>query len=388
MSVNSDQGYDEAQPLVAPVQDAMPLPQRNEATRQKFLYLSFLAMIVIGLGNKIFQVLQTYPMNNYPYFLNLLTTFVYIPLSFAYIWPMIYFGTLITPEQRAIPQYKFMVMGALDGIAGIMQTFAVTYLANGGLITLLMQSAIPLSMIISKMFLKVNYKIYQYFGAAIVASGIAVVLVPQLVQTDTDNLVKLAIWSACLILSCVPMTLSTVYKEKALGEVDVDVVYLNGYVAIYQMLITIVVAVPSGYASDVKPQDIPTNIWQGMKCYVGQDSQDGDHCAMAPLYVNLYLMFNVLYNILIIMILKYGSSNLLWLAMTVMVPMINVAFALPFMPKHQPMTVFDIVGLIIIMAGLIIFRFFTPLKRVGTKIRNTFIKPKRNVTHQYVTVQQ
>eukprot|EP00027_Filamoeba_sp_ATCC50430_P014784 CAMPEP_0168564636 /NCGR_PEP_ID=MMETSP0413-20121227/13360_1 /TAXON_ID=136452 /ORGANISM="Filamoeba nolandi, Strain NC-AS-23-1" /LENGTH=380 /DNA_ID=CAMNT_0008596339 /DNA_START=38 /DNA_END=1177 /DNA_ORIENTATION=- len=376
MSVNSDQGYEEAQPLVAPVQDAVPLTQTDEAKKTKFLYLSFMAMVVIGLGNKLFQVLQTYPMKNYPYFLNLLTTFVYIPLSFAYIWPMLYWGTLITPEQRAIPQHKFMVMGALDGIAGLMQTFAVTYLEQGGLITLLMQSAIPLSMVISKIFLKVNYKIYQYLGAAIVAGGIAVVLVPQLVQTDTDNLLKLAIWSACLILSCIPMTLSTVYKEKALGEVDVDVVYLNGYVAIYQLLITLVVAVPSGYASDVKPEDIPKNVWDGMKCYVGQGTADDDHCAMAPIYVNLYLMFNVLYNILIIMILKYGSSNLLWLAMTVMVPLINVAFALPFMPKHKPMTVFDIIGLIVIMGGLIIFRFFTPMKRVGIKIRNAIWKPK------------
>lgn len=143
--------------------------------------------------------------------------------------------------------------------------------------------------------------------------------------------------------SCVPMTLSTVYKEKALGEVDVDVVYLNGYVAIYQMLITIVLAVPSGYAASVKPEDIPSSVYDGMKCFVGIDSTSDDDCKMAPLYVSLYLLFNVLYNILIIMILKYGSSNLLWLAMTVMVPMVNVAFALPFMPKSKPMTVFDVV---------------------------------------------
>ena len=36
------------------------------------------------------------------------------------------------------------------------------------------------------------------------------------------------------------------------------------------------------------------------------------------------------YNILIIMILKWGSSNILWLAMTIMVPLGNLAFALPF----------------------------------------------------------
>ena len=59
-------------------------------------------MLLIGSGNKIFQKLQTLPMYNYPNFLNLLTTFFYIPLSFAYILPVAKFGWLnntITKEQ-------------------------------------------------------------------------------------------------------------------------------------------------------------------------------------------------------------------------------------------------------------------------------------------------
>jgi hypothetical protein len=42
------------------------------------------------------------------------------------------------------------------------------------------------------------------------------------------------------------------------------------------------------------------------------------------------------YNILIILILKYGSANILWLAMTIMVPLGSMAFALPFVPGHKP----------------------------------------------------
>jgi hypothetical protein len=57
-------------------------------------------MVVIGLGNKIFQVLQFIPMYNYPLFNNLLTSFIYLPTSFAYIIPMIKYGTAITKEVR------------------------------------------------------------------------------------------------------------------------------------------------------------------------------------------------------------------------------------------------------------------------------------------------
>lgn len=62
-----------------------------------------------------------------------------IPFSFAYILPMQWFGSSITPEQRSIPKKVFAVMGALDGLSGIMQIFASTYL-GGSLIILLTQA--------------------------------------------------------------------------------------------------------------------------------------------------------------------------------------------------------------------------------------------------------
>lgn len=68
------------------------------------------------------------------------------------------------------------------------------------------------------------------------------------------------------------------------------------------------------------------------------------------------MLFNVAYNILIIFILKYGSANILWLAMTVMVPLGNLAFSLPFMPQNSTITPFDIAGLVIIMFGLVSYR--------------------------------
>lgn len=80
--------------------------KQEEQRKSRQLAISFIAMVIVGLGNKIFQVrlpgdklavdmllrpspvcrvqvLQTYPMNNYPLFTNTLTTFVYLPASFA-----------------------------------------------------------------------------------------------------------------------------------------------------------------------------------------------------------------------------------------------------------------------------------------------------------------
>lgn len=338
--------------------------KKPEESKTKMLVISFVCLVVAGLGNKVFQKLETIPMYNYPYFLNLMTTFVYIPLSFAYVLPMIKWGSLITKEQRQIPQYKFAIMGALDGVAGIMQSFAVNFIPSGALIILLTQAAIPISMVITKLFLKTKYKIHNYIGAFIVVCGLVVVLVPQLISGGGDNphnesKTIIGVWCGVMILSCIPMTLSSVYKEKALNDIEIDVVYLNAWVSVYQFILSLILAVPSGYANvpPIPPAELPGNIWGGMKCYAGFNTLPSDNCKMAPIFVSLYLVFNIAYNILIIMMLKYGGANLLWLAMTFMVPLGNFAFALPFMPEKVTLKATDYVGLVVILGGLVVYRF-------------------------------
>lgn len=54
--------------------------------------MAFILMIFVGTGNRIFMKLQTYPMYNYPFFLTMLSTFIYVPVCFMYIVPMLAFG--------------------------------------------------------------------------------------------------------------------------------------------------------------------------------------------------------------------------------------------------------------------------------------------------------
>ena len=385
--------------------------QSSDDTRS--LVISFVLMVVVGLGNKIFQKLQTIPMHNYANTLNLMTTFLYIPVSFAYILPMLKWGKQITPQQRAVPMKIFVVMGLLDSAAAIMVVFASTYL-DGTLLILLSQSAIPISMGISKAMLSETYKPLQYLGALVVSGGIAVVLAPRLGHTTpssssgessgagelvSDNTVwldatpppaehttvdgsKTLLWSIVMILSCVPMTLSSVYKEMVLGKTGFDPIYLNGWIAFWQFLFSIPIAIPAAMVSDppVEPHMLLRNLFDGLDCYTGHNSIttsyrqthpdfenfDIDSCGDAPVFVSLYLVFNVVYNILIILILKFGSANILWLAMTIMVPLGSMTFALPFVPGGAPLKWTDVLGLFIILGGLVLYRFGqTLLTRFG-----------------------
>lgn len=73
-------------------------------------------------------------------------------------------------------------------------------------------------MVISKYLINAHYNKYQYVGAVIVACGIVVVLAPT-ISGGGD-----VVWAIVMMVSCVPMTLSSVYKEISLGETELDTV--------------------------------------------------------------------------------------------------------------------------------------------------------------------
>jgi drug/metabolite transporter (DMT)-like permease len=220
--------------------------EEDKEDKGSALLIAFGMMIVFSLGNRIFGKLVTYPMHNYPMFMNLLSTFVYIPMSFIYIIPAQLFTKNITKEQTDIPKTSFAMMGALDSVSSTMQVFAINYITSASITVLVQQSAIPISMILSKMFLNARYTTPQYTGASIVMGGIVAVLLPTFFTNSGSLPSNQLVWVLAIIVSNVPSVYSSVYKEKALGEVDIDVVYLNGWVAIFQCLIAIPLCIPSG----------------------------------------------------------------------------------------------------------------------------------------------
>jgi len=164
------------------------------------------------------------------------------------------------------------------------------------------------------------------------------------------------------------MCLSSVYKEKALEETDINVIYLNGWVALYNFTTMAFVQLPICYFMGLLPRNVPLNFYQGMQCLVGKDPPsmslastgvdlEAFGCSLAPIFISSYLCFNILYNIVLIVVLKYGSANVLWLACTMMVPAGNIAFSLKIVPGHQNLQDSDIFGLILILLGLLVYRF-------------------------------
>ena len=358
---------------------------------------------------------------NYPTFLNLYASFLYIPLSFAYIIPMSKFGSTIPATHFAMNKWPFFVMGALDSISTCMQVLCTIYLP-GKLLVLLPQAAIPLSIWLSRWILREQFTRHQYVGALVVMSGILIVLFPiwtsrhapdyscqavaefqddedfcnvcQMETNEEDCIshniaaayganedgkvqfcqwiskdeslrhddVLIFIWSLVMIASCIPMTFSSIYKQVALSaHANLDPLFVNGWVAIFQFLCSLPLAIPAGLASSpsVSPWELPRNWHNAWQClFRSHNNLEGgchpDQCEQAALWVHLGLVASTAYSVLIIFMLKYGSSALLYMALTLMVPLGHLVFAL-----HDPSNIrlSDILGLIVLITGLVMYRF-------------------------------
>jgi drug/metabolite transporter (DMT)-like permease len=394
----------------------------SERTKKEWkLWLVFLLLLISGVSNVVLAKLQSLPMYNYPTFLNVYANFMYIIMSFSYILPAVHFGWFhnsIRWRHLKMNKKPFLVMGFLDAIAAAMQVLSSFYLP-GTLLVLLPQAAIPISMLAGAVLLEEVFTWQQITGACIVLGGIIAVLLPvwthhrapdytcqvvleaeedyctvcdMEISEDTclshvkqglfadsnsslpyyychwvskDDSMRnddalVFVWSLVMVASCIPMVLSSVYKQVAL-QVQLDPILVNGFVAIFQLLCGIPLAIPAGVSASpsVAPWELPGNWWSATKClFLQANAIDSgchpDDCAQAALFVHLGLVSSAVYTVSMMFVLKYGSASLLYLGLTLIVPLGHLLFSV-----HSPSSMHwsDLVGLITLLAGLILYRF-------------------------------
>ena len=170
-------------------------------------------------------------------------------------------------------------------------------------------------------------------------------------------------WSIVMLLSCVPSVMSTVYKQVALQTAtSMDPIVISGWVSLYQLVCGLFLVIPSGLVSSprVHPLDIGPNWRDGMGCLFAKiDSVDSgchpDDCSRAALWVHLSLANSAVYALSMLFVLKYGSCDLMYLGLTLVVPLGHLAFDVH--SSFAELRAYDIAGLVILVSGLVLYRF-------------------------------
>eukprot|EP01112_Ceratiomyxa_fruticulosa_P021642 TRINITY_DN768_c0_g1_i1.p1 TRINITY_DN768_c0_g1~~TRINITY_DN768_c0_g1_i1.p1 ORF type:complete len:517 (+),score=83.99 TRINITY_DN768_c0_g1_i1:1275-2825(+) len=433
--------------------------KRTFRGQNAMLLFYLVGVVLIGTTNRVTFKIMQYSTINYGYFDSQFTTFVYLPINFAVIFFKINFTKTITPEMRRFPTYKFLVMGFLDSLQGLLIVVGGLYVP-GIMQNLLLQGSVPVTMLFSIFLLRprgcshcrkvksllksknitfaeettlpetctatnclcrvtVNgmeidtnnmgdlldsmkqlnrkvvlytsakswethvksfYSLAQYVGAVIILSGLVVSVFPALKSGAGAFKYDLMFFTATI-----PTALSGVYKEIAFRDAeDMDVWYLNGWVALFQFLIGLTYAPLAAVMSGLPIRDIPSNLYQGLFCFLlGRnfvvdkcltsfpcgdtticcDSCNGVYPGVSDVSalwgMLMYMTANVAYNVFLVLVIKHGSAALMYVASTLVLPLGSICFTIPaFLGRNATkFNIYDGAGLVVVLVGLITYRF-------------------------------
>ncbi|KAN0036519.1 hypothetical protein ACTFIV_001817 [Dictyostelium citrinum] len=357
---------------------------KKTATIFIYVFLYILSGVINSLLLK--KVMNVF--TNYGFFLNQLTNYGYVPIFGLIVLYKILFTNDIPKETRSFPQWKFVIMGALDAVTGYFVVIGGIK-TSGPLQQLLNQSVIPITMLLSFFFLKERYSLIQLGGALVIIGGVVVSLIPSLTGGNSGG--NILFYNFFFLISMVPYAFSNVYKVIGFSTVeDMDVWYLQYFDALYQSLVGTVLFPINNWLpppSDMKFNQVIPQLEAGAKCLGGintlveqfnsttgellptscnyNDNIGCDNCHNAWIIVLFYMAVNVSYNVFILLVLKHAGATVFSIANTLRLPLTTIAFSFKFIMGSDatPFSGLSVAGLFIILFGLGGYRVGSMIKQ-------------------------
>ncbi|KAK5578132.1 hypothetical protein RB653_003085 [Dictyostelium firmibasis] len=344
--------------------------------------------ILFGVVNSLLLKKVMNSFSNYGFFLNQLTNYGYVPIFGSVVAYKLLFTNDIPKDTRSFPQFKFLIMGALDAVTGYFVVIGGIK-TSGPLQQLLNQSVIPFTMLTSFIFLKERYSLIQLGGALIIIGGVVVSLIPSF--TGNNSTGNMLFYNFFYLISMIPYAFSNVYKVIGFSTVeDMDVWYLQYFDSLYQSLVGTVLFPINNWLpppSDMKFNQVIPQLETGAKCLFGintlveqfnstsntllptscnyDDNTTCDNCHGAWIIVLVYMTVNVVYNVFILLVLKHAGATVFSIANTLRLPLTNIAFSFKFVmgSDASPFSGLSVVGLFIILFGLGGYRVGSMIKQ-------------------------
>uniref|UniRef100_A0A6B2L801 EamA domain-containing protein n=1 Tax=Arcella intermedia TaxID=1963864 RepID=A0A6B2L801_9EUKA len=278
---------------------------------------------------------------------------------------------------RIGPWKYFLLTGSLDGLNNILVLISSAYLP-GALIALLNQTNVLFSMIAALLLLRSRFTFWEVWSVGLLFAGIAATLMPEF--NDLHSLHSgLIHYSIMMGLSTLPQAVSVTLKEKLLRPQNpttkgIDLFVVNSHTSFFQMLLIplfIPLTIPFDQTNG-KPLD--EYIRNGLRCFAGytpppnafSSSVDPDisHCDLDPYPYIVYISINLIYNVLILILIKVASGVLCFMTLQAVLPLSVVLFYIhwPFI-EVTPFSGWTVSGLVVGMVALGLFQFFSVEKK-------------------------
>ncbi|GAB9470905.1 hypothetical protein Gpo141_00008134 [Globisporangium polare] len=298
-------------PLLSLGTDALSGKPYHICSRKSLLSFAIIILLVLAMSSERFMFkLMVDRMESYRYFLCQLMTFLFIPPLFCIIGYKSAQDDFIEEEVTEFPKLHFFAMGMLDLLHAML-----LFLAGGKtepIQTLLfMQASIPVSACISSLVYGTRYTRVQVLGILGISSGILVSLLPEFRDLDADRFDdRESAWNSIMyLLAAVPGSLSMIYKERAIRDQPMDMVYMNAWVSVYQFIGGLMIA---PLIFDAEFLDLKQKM-SGLECLInGRTEVASDQCHLGILILMLYVLCNVCINLLLMQLIKLTSISVMY----------------------------------------------------------------------------
>ena len=271
----------------------------------------------------------------------------------------------ITEDVRQTSHLKFVVMAAMDALAGFLAAMGAVY-TSGAVQQLLNQTLIPWSMLMSFLLLGKPSSISHVAGAVVILFGVGVVLAPHIFGVsetepgakNTHTLVLVSSFVYCM--ANLPTSIAFVYKEFGFKDLNIHPVHLTQWVSVYQCLFGLLLMplqmLPGmGSENGMTMQQSWNGMQRGWQCFMEQrESCAGQH---SFLLLVSYCAVNFLYNLAGLYLVKHGSSVLNAISGAIILPLTVLSFTLPLLgPFQERFDWLTVAGLCVVLTGFSVWK--------------------------------
>lgn len=178
------------------------------------------------------------------------------------------------------------------------------------------------------------------------------------------------IWIPVFLVSLIPQAASNVYKENGLKGFASNVWHVNAWIVFYQLLWGILsvptILIPwvsyngeeTGFIESSEFFEYLNNGWDCFAYGINNVPTNPDACEGLLMVFIRYIIVNILFNLLMLVVFKNGSSSFAMIASAIRLPLVDVLLLWPAIAgeARDSIPTWSWVALVFLIAGLVVYR--------------------------------
>jgi len=311
------------------------------------------AVVALGCANNIMKQIAAKPLHSYSYMLGLATAVAYVPL-YGLILVVLVVSKVVPRHQMdfvwrcslqpGIPILGLFAVAALGDTLGDVIGMICTPYVTGPVHSLLSNCTPMFIAVLSMLFLRKRYSLAESLGLLGVLVAVLLGIVPTFEggsSSTTQPFFAVVLGGSCLFNAIAFMVKELLFERYtawfSTRNVDdevasgLNIFVMNTHASLFQLPFTLLCMPLNVALGQTHGEGIVPYMREAIHCEFASDATacgpDGVHGDLAGTCTIIYVVFNILWNISILMSVKYSGALTTFVALKAIFPVSTLLFA-------------------------------------------------------------